>query len=365
MTLSIDDSIQKLKTEIISQDWNLPLKRIEQLEPAFSCLKQRFKTRKNVLAILTMGDNILQYVKKKGRAPSPDFVDFLKEAMAHVVNIYEDNKFDPESEEKIFKRMYSRFNSLKQQLDTSGNPAKVEANPPSVSLPPNKPAASPLSPAAPQAAAPESPRVQPPAHNPQTAGIPTQPAPPFRQGIKTSPASRQHSVRPQTGWAPAAGITVLRFRIGTMQLGIAQDNLAMIRPVSVKDRTRYLKANQVPLKDFTGFLQRLSSQFKGELATMKSSRLKRLALPLVTPKGIGLLSMPDEKADHLLVLTVNQRHGILLCSDISPDIGLLQGFQIGKNGDIAGLAFLDGEKTVPLLNTCSILEREGFLSLPS
>lgn len=351
MILSIDDSIQKLKTEIISQDWNLPLKRIEQLEPAFSCLKQRFKTRKNVLAILTMGDNILQYVKKKGKAPTPDFIDFLKEAMAHVVNIYEDNKFDPESEEKIFKRMYSRFNSLRQQLDTSGEAAKVEATPPSLNPPPNKPAA-------PPPAASESPRSQPPALNPQAAGT-------IRQKTGTPPVSRQQPVRPSSGWAPASGIAVLRFKIGTMQLGIARDTIALIRPVSVKDRIRYLKANQVPLKDFSGFLQRLSSQFKGELATMKNNRLKRLVLPLVTPKGIGLLSMPDENADHLLVLTMNQRHGVVLCSDISPDIDLLQGFQAGKNGDIAGLAFLDREKTVPLLNTCSILEREGFLSLPA
>jgi hypothetical protein len=111
--LSLEESIQKLKAEILSPVWDLPQKKIEPLEAAFSCLKTRFKTRKNALAILTMADSVLQYAKKQKNTLPTDFIDFLKEAMAHIVNIYEEGKFDPEHEEQLFKRVYSRFTALK------------------------------------------------------------------------------------------------------------------------------------------------------------------------------------------------------------------------------------------------------------
>ena len=117
VTLSLEESIQKLKAEILSPVWDLPQKKIEPLEAAFSCLKTRFNTRKNALAILTMADSVLQYAKKQQKEPLPsEFIDFLKEAMAHIVNIYEEGKFDPEHEEQLFKRVYTSFTVLKKKV---------------------------------------------------------------------------------------------------------------------------------------------------------------------------------------------------------------------------------------------------------
>lgn len=353
--LSIDESIQKMKAEIIAQDWNLPQKRIEQLELAFACLKQRFNSRKNALAILTMGDNILQYIKKKGRVTSPDFIDFMKEAMAHIVNIYEDSKFDPEAEEKLFKRMYSRYTFLRRKVETAGSSSKVKTQASVLRQAQNKPTGAPLARENSSLEAAEA--VPSPQLNRQvTAGDPD----------KTWAAGRRRNTpRPQSEWTPADGSPVRQFCIGNMQLGILEEHIALLRTVSPKKRKRYLKTTQIPLKDFSKFLRKLSSQFKGELAGMKDSALKGINLPLVIPKGVGLLNMPDEHADYLLVLTSGQRHGIIFCADLQGETRIMQRFQKGKNGDIAGLAFLDDEKTVPLLNTFSILEREGFLSLPA
>lgn len=126
MTLSIDESIQILKAEIIAQDWRLPQKRIEPLEEAFFCLKNRFRTRKNIHSILIMSDSVLKYLKKHGKTASPDFLEFLKEAMAHVVTMYEDSKFDPEKEKQLFKRVYGQFGRLKQKV--KANKKKSEPN---------------------------------------------------------------------------------------------------------------------------------------------------------------------------------------------------------------------------------------------
>jgi len=124
--LSLDEAIKKLKAEILSPVWDLPQKKIEPLEAAFSCLKNRFKTRKNALAILTMADSVLQYAKKQQEPLAVEFIDFLKEAMAHIVNIYEEGKFDPEHEEQLFKRVYSRFTILKKRVQAK---KKAQAKP--------------------------------------------------------------------------------------------------------------------------------------------------------------------------------------------------------------------------------------------
>ena len=127
--LSIDESIQKLKTEIISQDWRLPQRRIEPLEAAFACLKQHFRNKKNALAILTMADNVLKYIKKHGNASEPSFIDFLKEAMAHVVTIFEDHELDPEQERQLFQRVYEQFSRLRQKIHTQKKPADTMQSP--------------------------------------------------------------------------------------------------------------------------------------------------------------------------------------------------------------------------------------------
>ena len=133
--LSISESIKRLKVEIIAQDWGLSAKRIDLLEAAFSCLKQRFKNRKAAHAILIMAGSVLEYVKRKGESTPSESIDFLKEAMAHIVNLYEADEFDLEKDEKLFKGLYFRFNALKEKIKSekaagTAAPAKAPASQP-------------------------------------------------------------------------------------------------------------------------------------------------------------------------------------------------------------------------------------------
>ena len=128
MILSIDESIQRFKSEIIAPDWRLNQKRADLLDAAISCMKQRFKSRKAALAILVMAANVLEYVKKRGDKLPPDSIDFLKEAMAHIVTLYEDPVFDPEKDEKLFQTVYSRFESLKKKIKAQGREQKEITN---------------------------------------------------------------------------------------------------------------------------------------------------------------------------------------------------------------------------------------------
>jgi len=131
--LSLEESIQRLKAEILSQDWRLSEKRTELLAAAFDCLKLRFTNRKTAFAILVMATNVLVYIQKKGDQQIAGTVDFLKEAMAHIVTFYEDPALDPEKDKKVFNALYRRFGMLKDKIQADQRSAsKPELTPPSI-----------------------------------------------------------------------------------------------------------------------------------------------------------------------------------------------------------------------------------------
>lgn len=334
MTLSIDESLQKLKAEILAQDWRLPPKRIEPLEQAFACLKQRFKSRKHVYAILTMGESVLLHLKKQEGDPPPQCLDFLKEAMAHVVSIYEDGKFNPEDEEALFKRVYSQFTLLKQLVQKEKQCSGLGET----SLePPPQPA---------------------PLAEPANA-----PATPRRQAATASPASpAERPIKTPQIYAPPPGTSYRCITIGELTLGIEEEILAFISTLSVKKRQAYTKTSHIPLKDFTPFFGSLARQFHGPLAAIKSGKLKKLELPLMVPQGVGLPTIPDEDAQFLLVISCGQWHGVIFASNVSEELRLLRSFTRGRNGDIAGCGVMDDESLLPLLNPTTLVEREGFLA---
>ncbi len=80
--------------------------------------------------MLTMADNVLKYIKKHGLTAEPAFIDFLKEAMAHVVTIFEENEVNQEEEQQLFQRVYEQFSRLRQKIHTQ---KKSEGSRPSFS----------------------------------------------------------------------------------------------------------------------------------------------------------------------------------------------------------------------------------------
>ena len=344
MILSLDESIQKLKTEILSQDWSLSPRKIEPLQAAFTCLKNRFNTRKNALAILTMADSVLLYAQKRQDQIPPEFIDFLKETMAHVVNMYEDTKFDPDRDAEVFKRVYGKFAKLKEKVaaEKGGSPRPVgQGAGDSADLEPWQEPVS-LDDAAPDLA--QAQTVRDPA-----ARVVGQAAPRIS-------AAKLLPIQP--------GAMVRSVTIGRMPLAIAEENIALIKPLSLKKRKKYIKSSQIPLKDLGSWFRRLSGQMKGSLAHLKNGKLKKLILPLMIPRGMGLADIPDEEATMLVVVSNGNWHGVILCRSLEQKAVPLLSLARAKNGDIFGPARLGEDQELPLLNIGQLLEREGFLFMP-
>lgn len=437
MSVSIEEAIQRLKAEIIAQDWRLSQKRADALEAAFACLRERFRNRKSTQAILFMVGSVVGYIKKRGDI-LPAAIDFLKEAMAHVVSLYEDLDFDPEKEEKIFTSLFQKFNKLKTtikaqsaggdpgneseenaDLGGAGSRAAGEASAHesgSGGWPPGDeqlsarasgwPAATVGSPAnlalsltsadvpallgelhsalaraeavgqllrqlvqtleAPAVAIPSTPN--PEAQLAEEDAMVTQllveaeeaPEPPLPEVMVADQGEPPIVSRPQ-GEETCPPVAVRQLVFGEARVLVAEESIALLRPVGPESLQSYVKSGNVPLKEFGGFLQSLSRQFHGSLAAIKDKNLKKLMLPLMTPCGLGLPEAIDEQATHLLVVSDADWNGVLVGS-AEPEAGeYMVKFRPEPNGDISGVGFLENGVQLPLLDIKFILRREGFL----
>lgn len=344
MTISIDQSIGILKAEILARDQQLPPQRIPPLQDAFACLKLRFKSRKNILAILGMAEGVLQYQLKRDAHADPECLDFLKEAMAQVVNIYEEGRFDPQQEEELGQRMYRRFTTLREHLKSLRNPSAGTS-----------PASPKAGEAAPGEQLPQSP--PPPLEKPEAESTPRRSPP---SAAPSGPSRAAGGSKPRE-YTPGIGGLCRTITVGNLTLAVAEEEIALHERLKPRARGIYIASSQIPLKDFSRLLRPLAGRFQGALAAIPGRRLKKLHLPLMIPKGGGLALLPDEKAQDLLVISHGQWHGAVIGTITNPDRRTIERWQAAANGDISGLVTLDDENSYPLLNPRSLLEREGFL----
>lgn len=106
-TPSINAAIQQLRAEIIAPVWQLSPQRIIRLRTALASLASFFTNRPHALALLKMATSVVDH--SEHHENHCNTVDFLKEAMAHIVSLYEDDEYDPDREKETASRAYKRF----------------------------------------------------------------------------------------------------------------------------------------------------------------------------------------------------------------------------------------------------------------
>ncbi len=414
--LSIDDSIKRLKTEVIAQDWGLSTKRIELLDAAFFCLKQRFKNRKAAHAILIMAGSVLEYVKRKGENTPADSIDFLKESMAHVVNLYESEEFDPEEDEKLFKGLYYRFNNLKEKIKTAKT-GKQSADTTSVqdtregrnevevdrdtlvpeSIEQLRKKVADLRQSDLDLEKGEVERLvydlqasleraeyvgdtisrlltellasrdrdkrndeQEQEQDDELSSFDEKTL--LKRIVGKNPPPVEEVVRPSLiNKCPPTQLR--KIVLAGTSVYIQENAISLIRQVSPEKLKGYIKNSNVPLKDFGGFFHSLSRQFKGLLSQIPDKKLKKLSLPIVVPSGFNLPDMPDENGSHLVFVVNAHWNGVLVCAEVDAETVTMVKFQKAPNGDVAGIGFSEEDHDYPLLHVVSVLRREGFLTM--
>lgn len=107
MSSAIHAAIEQLRAEIISQDWRLSPRRLVLLRAAFGRLSSFFALRSHALALLKMAVSVVNHLEQHGVQAAA--LDFLKEDMAHIVSLYEEDEEDAGHEKELVRRTYKRF----------------------------------------------------------------------------------------------------------------------------------------------------------------------------------------------------------------------------------------------------------------
>jgi hypothetical protein len=417
--LSIDEAIQRIKAEIIAPDWRLSPKRIDSLVGVFAHMQERYRNRKKMRDIITMADNVLQYIKVKGDNSPPDSVDFLKEAMADIVNLHEEG--EGHRDEIVFRKIYAHFHHLKEKIKTHKAKRQILFSP-EEGVPGNEEALAAARTMAPllevgsdddavglptkEEPSPEfgrqveaerlivelqdslqraeevgaalrqildealvttrtSPVVDPIFRKQATVVSKRAATPsPEKKAVKTAPPAASIPNGPQGDPGEDCEFTLLQeISLGGYPIAIPAEGIALIKPLTTAACEKYLQEAQVSLGDFGGFFKGLSRQFHGVLAGVSNRKLKNLSLPVVFLKSFGIPEPPEEGATTLLVLSHGQWHGILFCTEVQKELRTMVKFRKAPNGDIAGIGSLEDGRELPVVNLADFLRREGFLAL--
>ncbi|MEW6218982.1 MAG: hypothetical protein AB1634_05525 [Thermodesulfobacteriota bacterium] len=364
-TLSIDDSIQILKAEILAPDWRLSASRGQRLGEALSCLKRRYSSRKAPAAILTMAMSVVDYMMKTGERVPPAAVDFLKEALAHVVGIHEQADFVPEEEEQLFRTVYGRFSLLKGRLGAGRSTATPPPPPPKAST--AGPGDLPSLLAALTGTLEQAERLTE-ALRAAVAGLSQAlPEPPLPEKAEPAPEAAVSppaaAPAPPVSRQPYLATEVRPLALGNEILGVPESYVTLVKDLGRERMAAYARESRVPARDFKRLFGRLAGAFRGPLAELPEAVLRDLVFPVLVPMGMEMPQGPDPEAATVLLLSNGHRHGALLCAEVGEEPMALVRFRQGADGDLAGTAILADGTSVRLVDVSDLLRREGHLTV--
>lgn len=127
--MPMDEAVRRLKAEIISPDWRLTGSRLALLEAALGSLRHALTARRDAVAVVTMAESVLLYIKRHQALDTYILLAFLKEAMALAVSLHEEATPDPLQDAQTFRAVYQRFQAIKRGLPRRAATADVGPQP--------------------------------------------------------------------------------------------------------------------------------------------------------------------------------------------------------------------------------------------
>ena len=109
-------AMARIRAEVMASDWRLNRRRAEGLRIALAAVATGAKGQKSFRYLLEMARVALAYQEKHGEAAPPMVLDFLKQALAQVVTVLEEDDLSDEQGTEIFNKVHRSFLALKRQL---------------------------------------------------------------------------------------------------------------------------------------------------------------------------------------------------------------------------------------------------------
>lgn len=111
-----EEAVARIKAEILAADWSLNRRRAAALTTALAVVEAGANGRKTFRYLLDMARAALIYQDKHREAAPPMVLDFLKQALAQVIVVLEEEQLSAERETEIFNKLHLAFLALKRQL---------------------------------------------------------------------------------------------------------------------------------------------------------------------------------------------------------------------------------------------------------
>lgn len=116
MEMDREEAVARIRAEIIAADWRLNRRRAAALVAALAAVEADAGERKTFRYLLEMARAALAYLDKHGDEAPPMVLDFLKQALAQVISVIEEERLSAERETEIFNKLHLSFIALKRQL---------------------------------------------------------------------------------------------------------------------------------------------------------------------------------------------------------------------------------------------------------
>lgn len=122
MAMDREEALARIRAEIMASDWRLNRRRAEGLRIALTAVELGANGRKSFRYLLEMARVAVAYQEKHGEAAPPRVLDFLKQALAQVVAVLEEDDLSDEQGTEIFNKVHLAFLALKRQLAKPESP---------------------------------------------------------------------------------------------------------------------------------------------------------------------------------------------------------------------------------------------------
>lgn len=111
-----EEAVARIKGEVLAADWRLNRRRGAALGEALRVVAGELAGRRAALSLVEMARVALAYQEQHGEGAPPPVLDFLKQALAQVIAVIEEEDISAEEEAEIFNKVHLAFLLLKRQL---------------------------------------------------------------------------------------------------------------------------------------------------------------------------------------------------------------------------------------------------------
>lgn len=125
MEMNGEEALARIKAEVLAADWRLNRRRIEGLRRALGVVAAELAgRRRSLLHLVEMAREALLWQERCGESASPAVLDFLKQILARLADLLEDEVVSGERDAEIFNKIHARFLELRPLLARVGPVSK-------------------------------------------------------------------------------------------------------------------------------------------------------------------------------------------------------------------------------------------------